>query len=149
MWTYAMLGILAVITIYLGIAVADSLQSGGRDSGAVPLDSPPSSSDAEAIDCDVPIVLQAGTPPQEVTFDETALDGFTMSDVTVLALSADSNEADLVATRLSPFAMRLEAAEQAPTRAHTDAFELRIQWQRGDEAAQSSCNVQVNVPGEG
>lgn len=146
MWTYALLGILAVIAIYLGVAVADSLESGGRDSGAVPLDAPPGTTSGRVIDCGVPIELEAGTP-HLVTFDETALEGFRIGDVSVFPLSADTSEDDLTVTPEGAFAIRFDAAEQEPTRAHTDEFEMRIQWQRNDETARSSCEVRVQVPG--
>ena len=145
MLTYATLGILAVIAIYLGIAVADSLQSGGSDSGAVPLDSPAGVTAGRQIDCgDAPIEVDAGTA-KLVSFDADALDGYEISSVSISPVSNDAAPDDLEAAREDGFSIRFTASAQDAVPQRTEEFELLLQWQRDSEAARSACEVLVHV----
>jgi DNA-directed RNA polymerase specialized sigma24 family protein len=145
MLTYAALGVLAVIAIYLGIAVADSLQSGGGDSGAVPLDSPPGVTSGRIIDCgDTPIEMDAGTSTL-ISFDAEALDGYEINSVLINPVSNDAGDDELEATREDGFSIRFTAAPQDAVPQRTEEFEMLLQWQRDSEAARSSCKVLVHV----
>ena len=145
LWTYALLGIAAVLAIYLGVAVADSLQSGGSDSGALPLDTPPGLAVAREIDCgDAPIEVDAGTSTL-ISIDEAALDGYQISTLSFTPMSEQARDEDLEATLEDPFSIRFVAKQQDALAPHTDEFELHIQWQRDAEAASSTCQLLVHV----
>src|SRR5690606_10599148 len=84
---YAFLGVAAALVAYLGIAVADSLQSGGAGSGAVPLDTAPGMSAQREIDCgDIPIEMQEGEETL-ITFDEDELGGYQIQNVSFAPVS--------------------------------------------------------------
>ncbi len=134
-----------MIAIYLGIAIADSLQSGGGDSGAVPLDTQPGVSSQREIDCgDAPIEMDAGTSTL-ISFDEGALDGY---QIKTLSFAPDSEFAkfeDLEATLENPFSIRFVAKQQQTAEVRTEKFQLRIQWQREEELASSTCELLVHI----
>lgn len=145
LWTYALMGVAAVIAIYLGIAVADALQSGGRDSGAVPLDGVPGGTTARDISCgDSPIELDAGTSTS-VSFAEEALGGYRIRTLSFEPVSSFAEFSDLDATLEDPFTIRFVAKEQASAERRTEEFVLRIEWVRGEDVARSTCELLVHV----
>lgn len=145
MWTYALLGVLAVLAIYLGVAVADSIQDGGDPAGPVPLDSPAGAAASAEIDCgDTPIEMDAGTSTL-ISFDQNALEGYAIQTLSFQPVSENAAFDDLEATLEDPFSIRFAAKPQEATAARSEEYALRIQWQRGDETATSSCELLVNV----
>ena len=145
LWTYVLLGVLAVLAIYIGVAVADSLQSGGSDSGAVPLDSAASGGSGSVIDCgDAALEMDDGTSTV-VSFDEAALDGYQIRTISYVPVSDLAAFEDLEGTLENPFLIRLTAKQQEATEPRTEEYELRIEWQRGEESANSLCQLLVHV----
>jgi hypothetical protein len=144
-WTYVLLGVAAVLAIYLGVAVADSLQSGGSDSGAVPLDSASGVTSGRVIDCgDAPLEMDNGASTV-VSFDETALDGYQIRTISYVPVSETAEFDDLEGTLENPFLIRLAAVRQDESPPRTEEFELHIEWQRDDETAVSVCQLLVHV----
>ena len=144
-WTYVLLGVLAVLAIYLGVAVADSLQSGGSDSGAVPLDSAAVGTTGPMIECgDAPLEMNEGISTI-ITFDEAALDGYQISALSHVPLSSQATFEGIETTVENPFLIGLSAIHREAAEARTDEYELRIQWQRDGETASSLCRLLVHV----
>jgi hypothetical protein len=144
-WSYMLLGMATVVAIYVGIAVADSLQSGGQASGAVPLDAAVTANLGRAIDCSSPIQLTPGRS-SAVTFDAGALAGFELADV---AVRSDSPTAagGLTATLEGPFTIHFQAAAVEAGSRQVDEYGLTITWRRGEEMALSNCRVEVSAAG--
>jgi DNA-directed RNA polymerase specialized sigma24 family protein len=145
LWTYVLLGVLAVMAAYLGVAVADSLQSGGSDSGAVPLDSAANGASGRVIDCGGGSLEMSDGESTVVSFDEGALDGYQIRSISYVPVTEDAAFEDLEGTLENPFLIRLSAKQQDATEPRTEQFELRIEWQRGEEAANSLCPLLVHV----
>src|SRR5690606_9419680 len=142
---YAFLGVAAALLAYLGIAVADSLQSGGAGSGAVPLDTAPGMSAQREIDCgDIPIEMQEGEETL-ITFDEDELGGYQIQNVSFAPVSDFAQFEDLEATLENPHTLRFIARDQESAEARQEEFELRILWQKGEESASSTCQLLVNI----
>jgi DNA-directed RNA polymerase specialized sigma24 family protein len=145
MWTYALLGVLAVVAIFLGVAVANSLQTGGGDSGALPLDAQSGVAGARQIDCgDSPIEMDAGTSTL-ISFDQSALDGYQIKTLSFQPASDNAKFEDLEATLEDPYSIRFAAKQQETAEERTEQFQLRIQWERGQESANSDCELVVHV----
>ena len=142
--TYVLLGVLAVLAIYLGVAVADSLQSGGGDSGPVSLDSAAGSADGRSIGCGETLEINHGGG-NVVSFNEAALDGYQMRTISYVPVSETAAFEDLEGTLENPFLISLSAPEQDPSPPRTEEFELHIEWERGDERATSICQLLVHV----
>jgi hypothetical protein len=145
MWTYVLLGVVAVLAIYLGVAVADSLQGGGGDSGAVPLDAASEGVSGRVIACGDPPLEMQHAASTVVSFDEAALDGFQISAISYVPVSETAAPEDLEGTLENPFLIRLTAAQQDATPPRTEEFVLHIEWQRGEEVATSDCPLFVRV----
>jgi DNA-directed RNA polymerase specialized sigma24 family protein len=141
-WTYALLGVITVLAIYLGIAVGDSLQGGGGDAGAVPFIATPGA--GGVIDCGSPIMLTQGTSTV-VSFDAKALGGYTIAGGTVVPTSAQAKPDGLQAISEDATSIRFTATRVDSTTARIDDYDLLVNWQHGSDAATSTCKVQVKV----
>jgi hypothetical protein len=135
-----------VLAIYLALAIGDSLQGGGGDAGAVPLNTTPGVETGRVIDCgSSPIALENGTS-SVVSFDAASLDGFEIGGLTVVPQSQAASASGLTATMQDTHSIRFEAAKAQSTAARTDTYQLRISWKKGAEIATSACAVSVRVP---
>ena len=145
MWTYALLGVFAVMAIFLGVAVANSLETGGGDAGSLPLDAQNGAAGNRQIDCgDSPIEMDAGTSTL-ISFDQSALDGY---EIKTLSFAPDSEAAkfeNLEATLENPYSIRFAAKQQTSAVERTEQYQLKIQWTRGEETASSTCELLVHV----
>jgi DNA-directed RNA polymerase specialized sigma24 family protein len=143
-WTYVLLGIATVLAIYIGIAVADSLQGGGGASGAVPLQQTPGAT-GRYIPCgNEAISLTHGTSTV-VTFDEVALAGFGISTLTIEPTSPQATAEGLTASARDKHSLQFQAARQDATAPRQDSYRLHLTWLRDDERASSRCEVNVRV----
>jgi DNA-directed RNA polymerase specialized sigma24 family protein len=139
-------GIATVVAIYLALAIGDSLQGGGGDAGAVPLNTTPGVETGRVIDCgSSPIALENGAS-SVVSFDVASLDGFEIGGLAVVPQSQAASASGLTAKIEDAHSIAFEAAKAQSTTARTDTYQLRISWKKSDEIATSQCAVSVRVP---
>ena len=146
--TWALGGVMTVVAIYLAIAIGQSIQGGGGDAGAVPLQSTASAGatqTGQVIECGSgPIVLDHGTE-SVVSFDPRALDGFTIGGLTVTPNSQAASATGLRATAEGTQGIKFQAAKVQSTANRTDQYLLRVSWRKGNEVATSECPVSVRI----
>jgi DNA-directed RNA polymerase specialized sigma24 family protein len=146
---WAIAGVATVIAIYLAMAVGDSIQGGGGNAGAVPLQSTSSGGGGQAIgeviECGSPFVaLEHGTE-SVVSFEPNALDGFSIGGLAVTPNSSAATAQGLKATAEGNHSIKFQAAKAQSTANRTDEYLLRISWRKGSDVATSECPVTVRV----
>jgi hypothetical protein len=144
---WALGGVMTVVAIYLAIAVGQSIQGGGGDAGAVPLEgaNAGATQTGEIIECGSgPIALEHGTE-SIVSFDTKALDGYTIGGLTVVPNSQAASANGLRATAEGNQGIKFQAAKAQSTTNRTDQYLLRISWRKGNDVAASECPVTVRV----
>ena len=146
---WAIAGVATVIAIYVAIAIGQSIQGGGGNAGAVPLQSTSSAGGGQAtgevIECGSPFVaLEHGTE-SVVSFEPNALDGYEIGGLAVTPNSSAATPQGLKATAEDAHSIKFQAAKAQSTSSRTDAYLLRISWRKGSELATSECPVTVRV----
>jgi hypothetical protein len=146
---WAIAGVATVIAIYLAMAIGNSIQGGGGDAGAVPLQSGAGSAGGQAtgevIECSSPFVtLEHGTETV-VSFEASSLDGFEIGGLAVTPNSSAATAQGLKATAEGTHSIKFQAAKAQSTTNRTDAYLLRISWRKGSAVAASECPVTVRV----
>jgi len=146
---WAIAGVATVVAIYLAMAIGNSIQDGGGDAGAVPLQSTSSAGGGqvtgEVIECGSPFVaLEHGTE-SVVSFEANALDGFEIGGLAVTPNSSAATAQGLKATAEGTHSIKFQAAKAQSTTNRTDEYLLRISWRKGSEPATSECPVTVRV----
>jgi hypothetical protein len=145
---WAIAGVATVIAVYLAMAVGNSIQGGGGDAGAVPLQSASSAGSGttgEVIECGSPFVaLEHGTE-SVVSFERSALDGFEIGGLAVTPNSSAATPQGLKAAAEGTHSIKFQAAKVQSTTNRTDEYLLRISWRKGSEPATSECPVTVRV----
>lgn len=144
--SYALLGIAAVLMVYLGIAVADSLRPGAAASGAVPLSATPGLTSGQIIGCgEEPLLLDAGTTTR-IGFAPEPLEGYQIGGLAVSPANETATEDGLTAAAEGELGIVFDAARLESEAERVDEYELRISWRRGEDIATSACEIEVQVP---
>jgi hypothetical protein len=88
--------------------------------------------------------MDAGTSTL-ISFDQSALDGYQIKTLSFQPASDNAKFEDLEATLEDPYSIRFAAKQQETAEERTEQFQLRIQWERGQESANSDCELVVHV----
>lgn len=144
-WNYALLGVATVVAIYLGVAVADSLRSGGGSSGALPLETTPGLSASQELDCGSDAIAIDHGMERQINFDSDALQGYRIAGVSITPASTSATPNGVQVNAEGNFGIRIFAEEQETVAPRVDQYEMMIDWTMRDRAAISRCQVEVNV----
>ena len=137
-WSYAILGVVTAVAVYIGIALALSL-SGGSESQAIAAD------EVREIDCAAgPLTMNADSTRQ-FEFDPDGLGGFELDRVTVAERPSAAPDDALQARVTGTLVITADAAAVSSGTARSDEYVLQILWVRDDEDAVTDCELIVNV----
>ena len=145
LWLIAIIGVATVAAAYVGIALGDSIRSGGDTTNQPGVVLPTRAAGVREVACGTaPISMQQGTRAT-LTFASASLPGYEVANVAVQPISPLARTSSVEATAQQGLSVLFEAFTIPTPPTQVDEYRLLVTFNRDQERTSSECTVLVSA----
>lgn len=134
-----------LLAVYLGLALGDSIESGGGSRASAGLDALPTTTPGVSeIACGAGVYTIEQGSSYTLSFDSKVLAGYQISNLLIKPVSPNASAQSIEASARPPFAVAVSALVLPESAGRTDEYRLAVTFSKpGDRDVTSECSLLV------